>query len=65
MQKTRSMPPEKHADRAADDRRTATKKPPNEEKGKGGSLAHDRNHEAKRGKKADDSPGDVEIAADD
>jgi hypothetical protein len=57
--------PEKHADRAADNRRTAAKKPPKEEKGKGSKLAHDGKHAAKRGKKADDSPGDVEIAADD
>ena len=58
--------PEKHADPAADDRRTAAKKSPKEEKGKGGGkLARDVKRAAKPGKKADDSPGDVEIAADD
>jgi hypothetical protein len=56
---------EKHADRAADDRRTAAKKPPKEEKGKDSKLARDVKRAAKPGKKADDSPGDVEIAADD
>ena len=61
----RKSQPEKHADGAADDRRTSAKKPPKEEKGKGDKLARDIKRAAKSGKKADDSPGDVEIAADD